>query len=285
MTQSITCTVVIAGARDEDALISRSLASTPASPDVAPFTHFAARVIEIPDRGERGSKILSDGLHAIASEGSDWIFMLEPGEEICVEGIGGLGPALERYEVIWGALREGPDHDSIAKETLFACHDEVNAYHLALNWWVGRTHLARAGRLMNNTPLSHHGPAAYAVYYAEQWQQGGCLKTTLPLSKAVERPSWSNAERGHLLALLSDRPGWIKVRYGHHLVELPFTGRNPTLERVQLRGTFYEQGELAAVCAVVATQPDGRRHWRQYRQSHRVFCVGDGGGKGYPAGT
>ena len=37
----------------------------------------------------------------------------------------------------------------------------------------------------------------------------------------------------------------MRLRYGEHMLSLPYTGLNPVIEREQMRGLFFEQEELA----------------------------------------
>lgn len=169
------------------------------------------------------------------------------------------------------------DLSAVPNVARYGCDDRVNAMHAALHWWVGASCLMRAGvaRALAAQLRSTLGAAeardpetvATALFLAA-WRDHRCLKIAEPLTSAVDLPERAPACRTMILDALERAPAWIALpaqRPGNGpsggpesrpsgeqaTVDLAYTGRNPTIERVQLRGVFYEQRELEAVAAAL----------------------------------
>jgi len=183
-------------------------------------------------------------------QGADWIFHLGAGENFAPDALTQLLPAMQCRDVIWGALaglRKAAEHATIFPRSLFPARSRLDAFHMALEWWVGRSHLINREAAREIAIDPERGEAWYADYLLRQWTRGRALKSGVPLTTAEQVGGLTAAERACLLARLADEPEWMTVEDGGRTFQLPYTGRNPTIERVQMRRNFYEASELRTV--------------------------------------
>ncbi len=183
----------------------------------------------------------------------DWIFHLEHDERLSPNAFHFLAPALRSYDAVWAATAV-PDlagNQHVPKIARFACHDRLNAFHMALHWWVGRSHLIRADVARTIIIDAADEEAPYADYFLRLWSNHRCLKMASPVTCARALAGVAEADRRYLLRHLDEAPDWITINHEEQTFRLPYTGRNPTLERQQLRGQFYELAELEALRAAV----------------------------------
>jgi len=187
---------------------------------------------------------------------TEWICFLGPDETLSAEAFYLVAPALQSYDAVWGGLRttnEGPDQGPV-EGSGFSCQDTVSFFHAALHWGIGRTHFVRTAVALEALAGVEATPTWYADYLVRLWRQGACLKSAQPLSIGAHGLFGLNEpEKTRLLDCLAEKPIFISVDHKGKLAKLPYTGCNPTLERVQLRGVFHEAEDLAYVGARVAS--------------------------------
>ncbi len=193
-------------------------------------------------------------IEAAAERGDDWIFFLAEGERVSPALLELLAPALGPYDAVWGGIGVPGEDGAIDVPRLarFSGSSEVRAFHMALHWWVGRSHLMRVAAAQAEPFSASAGNGWHADYLLRHWVRHRCLKTAQPLTLAPALPPVAEADKAALLTELEKRPREIRFQHGDVTVRLPYTGRNPTLERIQLRGVFYEAAELAALRARIA---------------------------------
>jgi FkbM family methyltransferase len=190
------------------------------------------------------------GIDEAISIGADWILFLEPDTEVMPDALELVQPALLSYDAVWGAMavpNTGGELE-IPKVCRFSCSDFVGACHMVFQWWAGRSHFVRttvANDLRFDPAMGEH---CFADYFTRIWRQYRCLKTQQAfLSGPGPLPEVSPAGKTYLLDLLEREPQFISFEYAGRQIRLPYTGRNPTLERTQLRGVFFEQPDLEAL--------------------------------------
>jgi FkbM family methyltransferase len=185
--------------------------------------------------------------------GADWIFFLEPGDALAGRAFEMAAPALHAYDAVWGsaAIVAPSGEREIPRQTRFACQDEIGAFHMALHWWVGRSHFVRTRAVRAEPFRETAGDAWFADYLERQWHRHRCLKTCQPYTTAQTLAPLANADRAWLLNRLAETPRMMAFEHAGHAIRLPYSGRNPTLERVQLSGRFYEQDELTHLARTV----------------------------------
>jgi FkbM family methyltransferase len=185
--------------------------------------------------------------------GADWILFLEPGDALASHAFEMAAPALHAYDAVWGSVvivSPSGEHE-IPRQTRFACQDEIGAFHMALHWWVGRSHFVRTRAVRAEPFRAMARDAWFADYLERQWRRHRCVKTCQPYTTAQSLAPLENADRVWLLNRLAERPRMMAFEHAGHAIRLPYSGRNPTLERVQLGGRFYEQDELAHLARAV----------------------------------
>jgi len=197
----------------------------------------------------------NNGIDEALRIGAEWIFFKEPEVEILPTAIEAARPALGVYDAVWGAMALRGDDGSliIPKLCRFSCSDFVGACHMVLQWWAGRSHFVRtavADKLRFDTSK---GELWFIDYLVRIWQQYFCLKTQQAyVSGSGELPHTDATDRNYLLTHLEREPQFIKFDYAGQRISLPYTGRNPTLERTQLRGVFFEQQDLEGLIGKIS---------------------------------
>ncbi len=184
--------------------------------------------------------------------GAEWIFILEDAQ-IHPDAFTCLAPALENYQAIWGALwLESQDNGmQIPKITRLACRDMPEFHHMALEWWVGRSHMLSARAARETCFKEPEGGGWYGDYLLRLWGRFKCLKTAQGLTIDTALTPVAEADKARLLDDLARERRFITFAYEGRQIKLAYSGRNPALEREQLRGLFYEQGDLNALRAHV----------------------------------
>ncbi len=177
--------------------------------------------------------------------GADWIFFLEDGQ-LCDGAFTQLAPAMQNHQVIWGAqwVIDGEGGKSIPKISRFTCHDRPDFFHMVLHWWVSRSHMISAAAARDTPFRNIAGGAWYGDYLLRLWQGFSCLKTAQGITIAAELAAPSDADNELLIKDLAITPRFISFPYCNRRIKLVYTGKNPAIERVQLRGVFYEQDDL-----------------------------------------
>ncbi len=189
------------------------------------------------------------GIDKAAEIGAEWIFFQEPGVDLKENALTIAAPALQAYDAVWGAM----DVDgSVSKLSTFTCDDPVGAWHMALVWWVGRSHFVKTEVAAKLRFDATSGAAWFAEYLIRIWQSWKCLKTAQPYVRGTGHlTSWGDEEKRLLVEFLANNPQFISIEYGGHPIKFPYTGKNPTIERNQLRGVFFEQRDLEALKGII----------------------------------
>lgn len=189
---------------------------------------------------------------AALEHNADWIFLLYPGEALNPDMFAVAHPGLRLFDALWGAssLFEGDQQiERVTKLSSLACQSYDEFFHMALRWWIGRSHFVKA-----HIAAAHMGDDEpwYAKYLLQLWGQHKCLKTAQPLtSRRGELGGITDPERQYLLHHLEEHPVYLGVCSGQHKAQLPYTGLNPVIEREQTRGVFFEQEELNYLASMV----------------------------------
>lgn len=194
------------------------------------------------------------GVERASEMNSGWIFFVEPGETLQQQALLHLSGASDAYCALWGghAYRTGTDEVALAPESLMSSSETVRNFHMALHWWIGKSHFVRTDVAQQIRFRGDAGPAWYADYLVRLWDAGRCLKSAFPLTCASEHQAGLGAEdKAFLIARLAESPRYFSFTYGVHGISFAYTGRNPTLERMQLRGLFYEQSDLETLASYV----------------------------------
>lgn len=194
------------------------------------------------------------GIDRAMARNAAWIFFLEPEEVPHKHALSYLSAISEAYDGLWGSLeiKDRSGATQLLPKSQMGSSDTVRNYHMALHWWIGKSHIIRtavADRLRFN---SDTGDAWYGDYLVRLWETAKCLKSAQPLTCGeIGRLGLSGSDQGILLDRLRTSPKYISFQYKSETISLAYTGRNPTLERVQMRGLFYEQPDLECVADYV----------------------------------
>lgn len=253
MPQPPNCAIVIISPPGSDAPDDAVLRSVQAADDGRVF----ARLLPIPVPCRQGrAAAWRQGLQDGAASGADWVFLLDAGERLHPEAMHLLAPALAGYDVLWGALEveDAAGNWAAPRISRFAARTGPEFFHMALRWWVGGSLLIRAAAAQELGKALGEGEGWFAAALLHLWASARCLKACMPLTRAAELPEVPAADRAVLVDELARNPRFIEIPFGNETLKLPYSGRNPALEREQLRGMFYEQADLMSLRALV---PEG----------------------------
>ena len=192
------------------------------------------------------------GLAEARAGGAEWIFLLDAGELLHPDALAMLAPALAAYDIVWGGAEiTAPDGTLQApRRAKFSGQSRAELHHMALEWWVGGSHLMRAAAGVIS-PEDAGDPAWFARYLSRLWRARRCLKTAQPLTRVPALAELSPEDRQFLIEDLVRHPCFIELQQFGEPLKLPYTGRNPALEREQLRGLFSEQPDLMVLKALL----------------------------------
>jgi FkbM family methyltransferase len=195
-----------------------------------------------PDDGQSLADHWNAGIGDAKAFGSDWIFFQEPGVELSDHAFDAAAPGLASYDAVWGAMAiDG----ATQKLSTFTCDSLPDAWHLALVWWAGRSHFVKTEVVSSLKFDGTKGEGWFADYFLRIWQSNRCLKTAQPYVDGCDNlPMWSDMERQVVIDFLATSSEFISINYAGEAIKLPYTGKNPTIERNQLRGVFFEQRDL-----------------------------------------
>jgi len=210
-------------------------------------------VIEVTE-GDGPANQRNRGIDRARELAASWILFVEPDELAHPDVLSFLAPARHAYDGLWGgmALIDGQGRAQIAKQSQMSGSDIVRHFHMVLHWWVGKSHFVRTETAAQIRFDPAKGDAWYSDYLVRIWESARCLKSAQPLTSRVEElPPLSAADRAYLLESLRLTPRSFTCRYQSESIRFAYTGRNPTLERVQLRGLFYELSDLERLAAHV----------------------------------
>lgn len=194
------------------------------------------------------------GIDQAVALGASWILFVEPDEQLNSNALSFALPALEAYDGLWGGihLRDEDGCLKIAKKSLFCASDSPRNFHMALQWWVGKSHFVRTKSADKVRFDEAAGDAWYADYLIRMWDAARCLKTAQPITARLGGLlEVTQPDLEYLVANLDKEPRYISFQYQTHDIHLAYSGRNPALERVQLRGLFYEQSDLECLARYV----------------------------------
>lgn len=195
-----------------------------------------------PEDGQSIAARWNRGVEDAKAFGADWIFFQEPGTQLSDHAFDVAVPALSAYDAVWGAMAiDG----NVAKLSTFTCDSLPDAWHMALVWWVGRSHFVKTDVVSSLLFDTDKGEDWFADYFLRVWKSNRCLKTAQAyVEGADDLPVWTDSERNLLTSYLAETPDFMTINYDGNIVRLPYTGKNPTIERNQLRGVFFEQRDL-----------------------------------------
>lgn len=250
-----TCAVVVAHSPDQRQAVEAITQTIVRIENEQVFDTITVIAESCEDGPAENAHARANGVARALVSDAQWILHLECDECLHPSAFKLLAPALAPYDAMWGAIevQDAQGTPQIPKASRFSCQDRVNALHMALNWWVGRSHMVSAEIARRYSIPKCASVDWYARYLLNLWSNVRCLKMAHPLTTTTVLPKLSMAERQYLLDELEKAPEWIPVSHGGRNFRLPFTGRNPTLERQQLRGLFYEINELEALRSHVPT--------------------------------
>ncbi len=217
-------------------------------------------------------------------DGADWLCILQPGEELHANAFALIAPALQAYDGIWGgfAIREHPalsdagsgddgrgayvggtdraelEKNKSSKQTaapfkhgFYTGSSLLDLCHMVLLWWIGRSHFVRLSTLRALLDDPGAPPACNSDYLLALWRRASCLKTAQPLTCGPTPPPITDRDRTAILTFLERHPQFITFTHAGHEIKLAYSGRNPTLERLQMRGLFFEAPELHALAKLL----------------------------------
>ncbi|MER2536971.1 MAG: FkbM family methyltransferase [Rhizobiaceae bacterium] len=189
--------------------------------------------------------------------GRDWLAFTGTGESLADDALDLVAPALDLFDAIFGAVHRRGSPDKVERPSRLAFDDAAMLPHALLNWWVPQAHFVRPATALAALERVPEGTAdSFLSYLFALWSDGRCLKSAQPLLEVDERPRpLSGAGRETVLARLEARPVDVPVQYGETRYVLPYTGRNPGIEREQTRGQFFEAMELEALRLLAPAAP------------------------------
>jgi len=221
-----------------------------ASIDPGPFSRLIP--LTASDDASTHAELAESTLEQAAGEGADWILFVGADERVHPQAFAMMAPSAAAYDAIWGGIGIGGSREiEIPKACRFTCDRMPDGAHMALEWWVGRSHFARTETARAVGFSDTEGDNWYVGYLMRFWRRGGCVKTAQPLTTAGNLPVVGDGEKAFIREDLDRHPQFMAFDYGGRLMKVPYTGINPTVERVQLRGVFFEQRELEAVARTV----------------------------------
>lgn len=236
------------GQDQPEAAVLRSLH---AADDGRVFTVMTPIITPVSPAGQSGYAAQRSGLAEAVASGAEWIFVLDAGERLHPKAFHMLAPALDSYDVVWGGFETGEFATGLDDSRLedpriakFAARTLAEFYHMALEWWVGGSHLIRASTARDIQVEAGDDPACRSDYMSRLWRGARCLKTAQPLTRGAKLPELSRQDKAWLVADLASNRCFITLEHDGHSLHLPYTGRNPAIEREQLRGQFFEQPDL-----------------------------------------
>lgn len=257
MSRELTCAVVLfppSGQEKPSQQVQDSLERA-IDYDPGPFT----RIINIPLSSQDGdgseSGIHNQGVSAAREQKADWIFFLHSGESVNQDAFVVAEPSLRLFDAVWGSvsLFDGEKQiERVWKQSRLACQSYEEFFHLVLRWWIGRSHFIKTD-VAQQAPVAGGDETWFQAYLLDLWQKHPCMKSAQPLT-AMGQPGTglSHAERQFILRHLDENPVYLPVLFAGQVTCLPYTGRNPVIEREQTRGAFFEQTELAYLVSRIA---------------------------------
>lgn len=186
-------------------------------------------------------------------EPDDWVFVVAPGETPAPDALAHLAALPPTYDVLFGAMalpsNKSADGWQTAKPTRLAADTRLMFSHALLHWWLGASVLVRAGAQPRLAAMQLDQDAPLAAFANDfEASELRALKTNVALTRsdAAELLVVPEAERLATLENLAIDPPTMQCPKRGWGQQLLYTGINPTIERVQMRGQFFEEAELRA---------------------------------------
>lgn len=243
--------VVIPRGEASDAQISRAVAAANALVPADPINRID--VIEV-SSDEGPAEARNIGIDRALALNASWICFADPDEVLHEQALAYLAPVIEGYDGLWGGfeVKEASDEFHVFPQSQMGSSDVVRNYHMALHWWIGKSHFIRTDVADRVRFSPDAGDVWYGDYLVRLWETAKCLKTAQPLTWGDEESvGLSPPNRELLLDSLRTNPRFSSFQYKDQQIHLAYTGRNPTIERVQMRGLFYEQPDLECIADYV----------------------------------
>jgi FkbM family methyltransferase len=206
------------------------------------------RIAALPPQPRFCREAVEAAARAAEREQFDWLLLVGPEEQIAPDIFAKATPALRLHDALWGGA--GLAKESLAplrveQVTRLVADDLASFLHAALAWWIGRSHFVRPALALD--ALTHAaGESWWAEYLLHIWLTGRAMKTAQALTAFDHAiPPIAPYDRERLVQYLDEKPVFVAVSHGAVTVSLPYTGRNPNIEREHMRGAFFERQELA----------------------------------------
>ncbi len=236
------CAVAVLPAAGGDAVRAARSVAAAARHGSGDFSEVA--ILGATDGGER--EALACAAEEAAAGGFECLFVLSAAETAVAELFVKAAPALRVADVLWGGAGRFANGEHIALERITRLAEEEfdRFFHLALRWWIGPAHFAPPRRVLGAIERAT-GAAWRAEYLRALWREGRTMKTAQAFTDFHGAlPGLGAADRAHLLDVLAEEPVFLPVTFGPHRLLLPYTGRNPVIERDHTNGRFFEESEL-----------------------------------------
>lgn len=186
--------------------------------------------------------------------GAEWMIALAPGESVPQAAFELAAPGLGLYDAIFGAAHVRGTSEAVTRLSRLAFDTAERLPHALLNWWMADAHLVRtavASRVLAR--VAKKGGQNWKLdYLFDIWSNARCLKSAQPLLELDAEPQPLDADdKECVLQRLAEEPVFLPIVHGDAVYHLPYTGRNPGIEREQSRGLFFEAMELEELRKVV----------------------------------
>ena len=201
--------------------------------------------------GDGALPALQDGAAQAFETRFDWLLAVSTEETMVSDVFQKIAPALRICDAVWGGAGSEEDGSVVPLERLtrLAAQDYAAFFHLALQWWIGPTHFVRPGVAAQALATAR---GSLTEYRLALWKEHRSLKAAHALTLFHgPLPSLPDIERQVLLSSLDREPVFSAVYGGGRTFRLPYTGRNPVVERDHTRGQFFEHGELEYLAGVL----------------------------------
>ncbi|MCM2502750.1 FkbM family methyltransferase [Aureimonas altamirensis] len=203
----------------------------------------AVETVSLPDTAAFGMRLAALA-RAARRLGCEWLFHTPPLETPSASALDRAALASLHYDIIFGALATGAQ-PALWRPSRLAFDEASRLPHALLNWWIGRTVLARTDTVWRLAEAGHLDDADEIATLFALWGHARAVKLAQPLSDRQDEPEPLRAEdRAAVLARLQREPVRLPVDWGDRQYLLPYTGRNAGIEREQTRGLFFEADEL-----------------------------------------
>lgn len=186
--------------------------------------------------------------------GADWMIALDEGEELGADALELATPALGLFDAVFGSVHVLGSGDAVARLSRLDFDSADRLPHALLNWRLPKAHLVRpAVALAALERIAPADPADWHVAYLfALWDAARCLKSAQPMLVVAEEPRpLDESARAAVLQRLADQPLFLPVIHGETTYWLPYTGKNPGIEREPTRGQFFEAMELEELRKVI----------------------------------